>query len=267
MQLKSIFSLCAILVAPSFVFTQNDVVPTPMRPFTLYQSRLSAGVGGNYSGGFLYAFKGDLPSNVSVARDTASAPSYFDIGAYLELYSPHSRVNFSMGIGYSQLKIVLENKNTDIRDELTIKQVQIPFNMRYVFGQKYAKANPMLMLGGCYNLPLSFANGSFPKNKKAMKPTYSLHVGGGVQLNFRGSKKVEYNIKLDPKDPNAATIPAVLGRSWIFFKASYTPVNLIDNTQNSQIFQNGSNLDFDLHDLKFCIGAAAFFGSKKKHSL
>lgn len=210
----------------------------------------------------MYVFRGTLPNSVEVARDTASAPAYIDLGAYLEIYSPHSRINFSTGIEYSQLSIVLENKASDLRDPLTINQLQVPFNMRLVLGKKFARANPMLLFGGSYNLPYAFDNKDFFKGKKALVPTYNLHAAGGVQLNFRGRQKKEYIIKLSDKN-----LPTVWGRFWIYAKVIYAPTNILNVESSAILFRNGAAQSFEITDLKFVIGAKAFLGSKKKYSL
>jgi hypothetical protein len=261
MRIIALFS-CLYALLPNSVLSQRVTLNTPMEFLTFRQVRLVPAASFDIGTYYSHASIGKLPESLELKRDSIAGPLFYNIGLWLDLTSPHSRLSFAVGGSINYLSMVMEEKKTGLRNELSAGQLQIPFMVKYMFGKKFVAVNPIFFIGGSYNIPISFSNGTYLVEKQAITTNYSLQSGIAGQYNFRGKDKKTYST-----NTGSRKVALYAPRIWIFLKATYTNTNLFNVNFNQKIIQNTSNSTLDYRDLRFTAGAAAFFGSNKKYKI
>ena len=243
---------------------RSDLLNTPMKFFTLNQSRINTGLSVEIGAGSLLNFQGILPNQLTIESDSSL---FGGLTLLCDVTSPKSRLNFHFGVGWDYLGVrFLENQTTPFEADLL--QLHFPFYAKFTFGKKWADVNPVFFVGGAYNLPLGYWINDSKIGSDAISKYISLSTGLAIQANFRGKEreglkeKIVNNRVVYVKD---RTPP----RIWLFLKVNYTPISgdfyNPSFTKNIISYYSSDNLNYK--DYRISIGIANFWGENKKNSI
>lgn len=243
---------------------QGDLLSTGQKIFTLKNAKLSLGLGFDWWGGKpVPNITGKIPDGYYISLDTSSHPVYTYSSLFVDVVAPNSRISFTTGIQWNSFNFQIEHESYPDTNTLKIKQIQVPFFIKFRTGKKFSKFNIFFFGGGSYNIPVSYSNRGKSKALKTVQNNYSWMSGIGIQYNYRG-------LTIDPNDPKYRYTkkPKVsLQRVWLFVKSTGNLTNLFNTGFEENILHYSNNEEMDYRDFRFTLGLAIFFGSVNRYQV
>jgi|GEM_PF-3023469 len=139
----------------------QDITHYKLKFFTLRNSKLSLGLGGDVSESAWF-FESSRPSGLKVnnnyknVNDTDSLfLTYLSAGLTFDFHSHHSRTGLIFGANYSLSRFSVPGLNSNRSDYFSVQRLEIPAHIRIRTGSRDAVNYAFFMLGGSLSLPVS----------------------------------------------------------------------------------------------------------------